>query len=175
MMKLHLRIQDPLLKESLDSLLAQAGFFMTDSDTDCDGVLYTPPYAHQTAPSLNFFTLPHPLRLLDLLSLLTHLPYAQCILFSHFSLDLRKKILNNFISQHTQRLTEKETQLLHFFIQNKGHPLSKDHLLKGIWAYHPETETHTLETHIYRLRQKLEDDPANPQILINCKNGYTLV
>lgn len=113
-----------------------------------------------------------PTRFLDVLSVLESLPYRQEITFSHFSLDLRERLLKNIETQHIERLTEKESHLLHFFYQNRGVELSKETLLKKIWEYHPTTETHTLETHIYRLRQKLEEDSNSPQILLNCKEGY---
>jgi len=173
-LKIYLHLQDPFLKGTLSPLLTQAGFHVTADDTDCDGVLYTPPYTPKTIPALNFLDIPQPLRLPDFLALLTRLPYTQHLLFSHFSFDLREKILTDLLSQKTSRLTEKEAQLLHFFIQHKDHPVSKETLLKEIWAYHPEAETHTLETHIYRLRQKLEEDPTSPQVLINCREGYVL-
>lgn len=134
----------------------------------------TPPHLPKGIPSLDFLTLSKPLRFLDLLSHLHNLPYAQALHFAHFSLDLREKNLTNLLSQDQQRLTEKEVQLLHYLIQNKGHPLSRESLLKGIWAYHPEADTHTAETHIYRLRQKIERDPTHPEILINCEQGYAL-
>jgi DNA-binding response OmpR family regulator len=105
---------------------------------------------------------------------LENLPYQQEITFSHFSLDLREKNLKNLKTQKTQRLTEKEVQLLRFFHQNKGQDMAKDKLLKEIWGYHPDVETHTLETHIYRLRQKIEEDPNAPDILLNGKEGYLI-
>ena len=89
-------------------------------------------------------------------------------------LDLREKILKNLKNNTPQRLTEKEGQLLRFFYQNQGIELSKETLLQEIWAYHPDAETHTLETHIYRLRQKLEEDPNNPEVLLNGKDGYLI-
>ncbi len=107
-----------------------------------------------------------------MLSLLENLPYTQEIRVAHFSLDLREKLLKNVKTQEIQRLTEKECQLLRFFHQNKGKDMSKERLLREIWEYHPEVETHTLETHIYRLRQKLEEDPNVPQILLNSRDGY---
>ena len=87
---------------------------------------------------------------------------------------MREKILKNLKTQSLKRLTEKECQLLRFFHQNKGQEITKERLLKEIWDYHPEAETHTLETHIYRLRQKLEEDPNNPEVLLNGKDGYLI-
>jgi len=175
-MKLYLHIQDELLGRILAEVLVQGSISLVQNATECEGILYTPPYTPPLEiPSLNFLTLPQPIKLVDLLSRLHQLPYRQSISFSHFSLDLREKTLTNLTSLQTQRLTEKEVQLLHFFIQNKGQAISRNRLLKAIWAYHPEVETHTLETHIYRLRQKLEADPANPTLLINCESGYILV
>jgi hypothetical protein len=172
MLKICLRLQDLLLREALEELLPQAGIDLKDDEKECEGLLFSPPHSGSPLPSLNFLNLPHPLRFLDFLSLLENLPYSQKITFSYFSLDLREKILNNLNTQEAQRLTEKECQLLRFFYQNKGQELSKERLLKEIWDYHPEAETHTLETHIYRLRQKLEEDPNVPHILLNGKEGY---
>jgi hypothetical protein len=64
-------------------------------------------------------------------------------------------------------LREKETELLLFLLQSQGQKADKQTILNQVWGYHPETLSHTLETHIYQLRQKLEDDPSNPTILIN--------
>ena len=172
MLKIQLQIEDLLLLEALEELLPQAGICINGNENESEGLLFTPPYSGGALPSLNFSNLGLPLRFLDLLSLLENLPYSQVIIISHFSLDLREKVLKNLKSQEIQRLTEKECQLLHFFHQHKGQELSKDKLLMEIWEYHPQAETHTLETHIYRLRQKLEEDPNVPQILLNCKDGY---
>ena len=145
---------------------------MTEDETDANGILYSQIHPQNSLPSLDFSSLSRPMRILDLLSHIENLPYSQVILFSHFSLDLRDKILKNLEVNECQRVTEKECQLLYFFYKNKGLEISKETLLKEIWAYHPEAETHTLETHIYRLRQKLEQDPNVPQVLLNCKDGY---
>jgi len=174
MLKIGLHIEDPQLLEGLIELLTQAGMSTTGNEREWDCLLFTPPYTGDSCPSLNFLSLPQPLRFMDLLAHLKGLPYSQEITFSHFSLDLREKILKNLKMQTSQRLTEKECQILRFFHQNKGVDLSRDRLLQEIWGYHPETETHTLETHIYRLRQKLEEDPNNPQIILNGKEGYFL-
>ncbi|MBI2707054.1 MAG: winged helix-turn-helix domain-containing protein [Proteobacteria bacterium] len=172
MLNLNLQIQDLLFLEALEEILPQAGIYIKKDETECEGVLCTSLQSECTLPSLNLALLSRPLRLLDLLSLLENLPYSQDLSFSSFSLDLRERILKNVKTQKVHRLTGKECQLLRFFHQNKGQELSKDTLLKEIWEYHPDAATHTLETHIYRLRQKLEDDSACPQLLRNCKDGY---
>lgn len=172
MLNLYLKIDEVILGEALEELLPQAGMAIRNAEAECSGLLFTPPEPECSLPSLNFLGLSRPLRFVDLLSHLENLPYTQEIVFAHFSLDLREKILKNCETQEVLRLTEKEAQLLRFFHQNKGQEISRDRLLKEIWEYHPEAETHTLETHIYRLRQKLEEDPNAPQILLNGKEGY---
>ncbi len=72
------------------------------------------------------------------------------------------------------RLTEKEASLLKLLYEEKGAAITRERLLIDIWDYADNVETHTLETHIYRLRQKIEQDPSNPKILITTENGYGL-
>jgi len=172
MLRICLKIQNAVILEALEELLPQAGVCLKTEEVESDGVLCTSSCGEGSKPSLDFSSLLKPMRFTDLLSQVRNFPYCQEISISHFSLDIREKLLKNQKTQVEQRLTEKECQLLRFFHQNKGEELSKDKLLKEIWEYHPDTETHTLETHIYRLRQKLEDDPNNPQILLNGKDGY---
>jgi DNA-binding winged helix-turn-helix (wHTH) protein len=173
-LKLNIQINEGILRDALLELLPQAGICFKEELADCDGILCFSPHCEGPLPFLDFSILTQPLRFLDLLSLLKNLPYSQELNFSHFSLNLRERILKNTKDQKTYRLTGKECQLLHYFYQNKNQEISKDILLKEIWEYHPKTETHTLETHIYRLRQKLEKDPTVPQVLVNCKEGYKL-
>ena len=72
------------------------------------------------------------------------------------------------------RLTEKETAILIHMKAAGGKAVSRQELLEHVWSYVPDVETHTLETHIYRLRQKIEDDPSTPKILITQGDGYVL-
>lgn len=72
------------------------------------------------------------------------------------------------------RLTEKEKDILVLLYQHTGESVSREALLQNVWAYAEGVETHTLETHIYRLRQKIEKDPATPQILLTTETGYQL-
>jgi DNA-binding response OmpR family regulator len=71
------------------------------------------------------------------------------------------------------RLTEKETNILKFLHANAG-TVPRDILLHEVWGYSPAVATHTLETHIYRLRKKIEQDPARAQILLTEGGGYRL-
>jgi hypothetical protein len=70
------------------------------------------------------------------------------------------------------RLTEKEVAILTFLYKSKGSLVSRRDLLAAVWEYAESVETHTLETHIYRLRQKIETDPSKPDILLTEENGY---
>jgi DNA-binding response OmpR family regulator len=71
------------------------------------------------------------------------------------------------------RLTEKETNILKFLHANAG-TVPRDILLHEVWGYSPAVTTHTLETHIYRLRKKIEQDPTHAQILLTESGGYRL-
>lgn len=172
MLKICLKVHEPVLLETLEELLPQAGVSIKTDESDAEALLFTSQTVKSDLPSLDFLSLSKPMRFVDFLSLLENLPYSQEITFSHYSLDLRERILKNLQTFEDQRLTGKECQLLRFFHQNKGEELPKERILTEIWGYHPETQTHTLETHIYRLRQKLEEDPNVPKILLNGKKGY---
>jgi DNA-binding response OmpR family regulator len=73
------------------------------------------------------------------------------------------------------RLTEKETAILRFLYRAAQSPVSRETLLQEVWGYNSGVTTHTLETHIYRLRQKIELDAATPAILVTESGGYKLV
>jgi len=73
------------------------------------------------------------------------------------------------------RLTEKEAAILRFLHRADQQPVPREALLKHVWGYNPNVTTHTLETHIYRLRQKIEDNPADARLLVTEAGGYKLV
>lgn len=73
------------------------------------------------------------------------------------------------------RLTEKETAILRFLYRAGQRVISRDMLLQEVWGYNSNVTTHTLETHIYRLRQKIEVDPGRAKILVTEAGGYKLV
>ena len=72
------------------------------------------------------------------------------------------------------RLTEKETNILKFLYRADGKPVAREELLKEVWGYNAAVTTHTLETHVYRLRQKIEPDPSNARLLLTDSGGYRL-
>jgi DNA-binding response OmpR family regulator len=73
------------------------------------------------------------------------------------------------------RLTEKETAILKFLYRANSGVVTRDVLLREVWGYNANVTTQTLETHIYRLRQKIEKDPANAQLLVTDSGGYKLI
>ena len=73
------------------------------------------------------------------------------------------------------RLTEKETSILKFLYRAGEKVVTRDVLLHEVWGYNAGVTTHTLETHIYRLRQKIEYDPSNAELLVTETGGYKLV
>jgi DNA-binding response OmpR family regulator len=72
------------------------------------------------------------------------------------------------------RLTEKETNILKYLYRAGEQVVSRDVLLQEVWGYNANVTTHTLETHIYRLRQKIEPDPGAAQLLVTESGGYRL-
>ncbi len=73
------------------------------------------------------------------------------------------------------RLTEKETAIIKFLYRAGEASVSRETLLQDVWGYNAGVSTHTLETHIYRLRQKIERDPAHAEILVTEGGGYKLI
>ena len=76
---------------------------------------------------------------------------------------------------HKIRLTEKETAILKFLYRAGEKVITRDVLLHEVWGYNSCVTTHTLETHIYRLRQKIERDPSKAELLVTEAGGYKLV
>jgi DNA-binding response OmpR family regulator len=73
------------------------------------------------------------------------------------------------------RLTEKETAILKYLYRTGEKVITRDVLLHEVWGYNSGVTTHTLETHIYRLRQKIERDPSRAELLVTESGGYKLV
>ncbi len=85
------------------------------------------------------------------------------------------KLLLDPATDRKVRLTEKENAILKYLCRSGGKVIRRDVLLDEIWGYNPAVDTHTLETHIYRLRQKIEKNPSDARILVTEARGYRLI
>lgn len=85
------------------------------------------------------------------------------------------KLLINIEDEKKVRLTDKETAILKYLYRSGDKVVSRDVLLDEVWGYNASVTTHTLETHVYRLRQKIEAEPSNARILVTEPGGYRLV
>ena len=85
------------------------------------------------------------------------------------------KLLIDDTTHKKIRLTEKEAAILKYLYRAGDRVIGRDVLLNEVWGYNPAVTTHTLETHVYRLRQKIEHDPANAEILVTEPGGYRLI
>ena len=92
-----------------------------------------------------------------------------------FAFQPANKLLLNGKTNEKTRLTDKETALLKYLYRADGRTVYRDVLLGEVWGYSAAVDTHTIETHIYRLRQKIERDPSNPEVLVLEPGGYRLV
>jgi DNA-binding response OmpR family regulator len=85
------------------------------------------------------------------------------------------KLLTDQTGRRKVRLTEKETAILKYLYRAGDRAIGRDTLLDEVWGYNAGVTTHTLETHVYRLRQKIERDPTRAEILVTEPGGYRLV
>src|SRR5258708_8829979 len=85
------------------------------------------------------------------------------------------KLMTDASGRKKVRLTEKETAILRYLYHAGDRAIGRATLLGEVWGYNAGVTTHTLETHVYRLRQKIERDPANAEILVTEPGGYRLM
>ena len=96
------------------------------------------------------------------------LEFNQYILY-----PIRKEILN-LRNNELIKLTEKEVSIIKYLYKNKDKIISKSDLMKEVWGYALDATTHTVETHIYRLRQKVEHEDETAQLILTSEGGYQL-
>jgi len=119
--------------------------------------------------------LPLPVRIGELLAELARLTaLPRPIDLGRFRFHPAAKLLIDPQNGKSIRLTEKEAAILDHLAQ-AGAIVERQTLLSEIWGYNARVTTHTLETHIYRLRQKIERDPGQAELLVNRDGGYILV
>ena len=93
---------------------------------------------------------------------------------ANYGFRRNEKVLINLDNKVRVRLTEKETDILWQLWQAPQNELSRQKLLSDVWGYNDEISSHTLETHIYRLRKKIENSSSESFILTTTENGYRL-
>ncbi|MEI8321146.1 MAG: winged helix-turn-helix domain-containing protein [Alphaproteobacteria bacterium] len=183
---------DQVLKLCLQEYLQTDYTIVTNSEKNVEVIILDEPQeshlqkAHQQFPhallvvllpqekSLDFKHFPvkfleKPFALQDLKKSLTQEDKSSVLVIGNFKLYPSKRRLVHSVTQAIEYLTEKEVDILSFLYHHPNQLFSKEELLKQIWNYGPTMTTHTLETHIYRLRQKL-----TPDLLVNQEKGYSL-
>ena len=121
-----------------------------------------------------------PFRLVSLMNLIKELllkyenSQNSIIPVGHYKLQLLTKQLVDEKTGQEIRLTEKEVEILKYLHDSKGQRVDRDVLLHEVWGYNPEVTTHTLETHICKLRKKIESDASKAEILLTEPKGYRL-
>ena len=89
----------------------------------------------------------------------------------HIIFSPSKKTISNLETNYTEHLTEKENNLLIYFYNKKNEEILKKDLLIKIWGFSEKINTHTLETHIYRLKKKLKKIDKNLSLSLRNRNG----
>jgi DNA-binding response OmpR family regulator len=146
---------------------------LTASDTDADTVLGLDSGAD------DYVTKPFRLSVL-LARLRAHLRQSEhsddaVLTIGPYSFRPSAKLLTEPGGRKKVRLTEKETAILKYLYRAGDRVIGRDTLLGEVWGYNAGVTTHTLETHVYRLRQKIERDPTFAEILVTEPGGYRLV
>lgn len=119
------------------------------------------------------FTLSKFLWALENKKILPKVRRKECVNINEYILfPVQKEIISSATEKKT-KLTEKEVDILKYLYQNQAQNVSKEELLENVWGYSAEATTHTVETHIYRLRQKVEEN-GKSQLIITENNGYRL-
>lgn len=123
-------------------------------------------------------SLPKPVRLgavIDAARKAVGVTMPQLLRFGPYTLDYAVHVLRQNKGKSADiKLTEKEAQVLVLLHNAKGKAVGREELLRAVWGYGGDIDTHTLETHIYRLRQKIEADAAQPELLLTSGSGYSL-
>ena len=107
--------------------------------------------------------------------LLRHIPAADddTLTIGPYVFDTEQRVLHDPVQDRRVRLTEKEAAIL-LHLSQAGGPVERTTLLHEVWGYNDQITTHTLETHIYKLRQKIEVNPSDARLLLTEGGGYRL-
>ena len=141
-------------------------------------IAYYEPFLNKMFDNLGkLYLLEKPFKLITLLNYLDSINntevihYSNKYLMDHIIFSPSKKTIFNLETNCTEHLTEKENNLLIYFYDNKNEEIFKKDLLNKIWGFTEKINTHTLETHIYRLKQKLHKVDKNLSLSLRNRNG----
>ena len=141
-------------------------------------IAYHEPFLKKTVDNVGkLFLLEKPFKLITLLNYLDSINNSEPIhnsnkyLMDHIIYSPSKKTISNLETNCTEHLTEKENNLLIYLYNKKNEEILKKDLLTKIWGFSEKINTHTLETHIYRLKQKLNRIDENFSLSLKNKNG----
>ena len=95
--------------------------------------------------------------------------------FGEYELHPVDKDILNTVTGKTAKLTEREVSIIQYLYKSRGKAVPKNELLQNVWEYSGDVTTHTIETHIYRLRKKVEQETAGAQIVSAEEGGYRLL
>jgi len=95
--------------------------------------------------------------------------------FGNFELRQADKEIFNIKNKTSAKLTEREVSIIKYLYKSRGKTISKKELLQNVWGYNIEVSTHTIETHIYRLRKKIEEKMQDKQFIEADNGGYKLI
>lgn len=164
--KLFINVESKALEKALSEIFeGRDAYLLTADRLEADVVISERAGEGDVVVSL-------PLRAQSLLKEVDRYMSQHPFSFHDITVDVVSKELHR--NGHVDRLTEKEIHLLKYLYTHRNTDIKRSLLLEDVWGYGDAMDTHTLETHIYRLRQKIENDPASPQILINGVEGYIL-
>ena len=95
--------------------------------------------------------------------------------FGDYELRPREKEIYNTKTKKTTKLTEREVNIIQYLYKSPNDCVSKNELLQNVWEYSSDASTHTIETHIYRLRKKVEQTTRDKQLIQAEEGGYKLI
>jgi len=174
------------LLTALRQHFTKAGWQMAESANDADLLLRAetaaPLPGHPAAVPVMTLDLGKKLRLGALLRQIRQILEEPSLYLEPFAIgpyvfEPQEKLLKPMQSElggNEIYLTDKEVDILVFLARQNGKPIGRETLLQHVWRYQQGVDTHTLETHIYRLRQKIEASADAPKILVTDENGYSL-
>lgn len=181
---IHFEIDDPVLKHLLSEQVTQNSFLMSDVNLPADFFVIEadqePRFKNGTTPYLSIPK--NPVRLGDIMDRLKyhlsgrerHVDDDQMINLGDFTLNPGKNWLIHAVSGATIHLTDKERLFLRVLYEADNFRCARSTLLREVWGYADGAETHTVETHIYRLRQKLETHGGQGLIKSDGDGAYYL-